>query len=161
MKKHILVFAAFLIVSFNIKAQMSHEETAVPLTMHENSDSVDSVLIDDHHHGGHQQHHGEYHHGNQNGWHSWGHRPGYHRDWRYHAARPRWWGQPGIVITPWFSLNLPSGIWQCTAVNQYGGSATFASRDRAEAEYGALFDCGGEHFEENGCYIPDDYCRLR
>lgn len=34
-------------------------------------------------------------------------------------------------------------------------------QSRDEAAYNSLYECGGEDFEANGCYIPETYCRYR
>lgn len=32
---------------------------------------------------------------------------------------------------------------------------------RDEAAYNALYECGGDDWDYAGCYVPEQYCRLR
>lgn len=100
-------------------------------------------------------HHGHYHKG---GWH---HRPGWHHGWKWNFHRyPRWW-YPTIILPTWIWVsNIPVGYWQCTAFDEDLNAFSEIGATIDEAAYNALYECGGLDWEEEGCYVPEDYCRL-
>lgn len=101
-------------------------------------------------------HHGKYHKG---GWH---HRPGWHHGWKWNFHRyPHWW-YPTIILPAWFWVaDIPVGYWQCTAFDEDLNAFSEIGATLDEAAYNALYECGGMDWDEEGCYVPEDYCRIR
>jgi hypothetical protein len=52
------------------------------------------------------------------------------------------------------------GYWQCTAFDQYENPFSAAGPDRDSAAYNALYDCGGDDYQDT-CFIPAGYCNIR
>ena len=87
----------------------------------------------------------------------WNH-PGW--SWDYHRY-PTWW-RPSMSFPIWIWLaRVPRGYWQCTAFDESMQAYSAIGHHRDEAAYSALYACGGENFENNGCYVPNGYCRRR
>jgi hypothetical protein len=97
-------------------------------------------------------------HGGNVGWHDGGPRPGWKSGWTYdRGQRPNWWNVGLIFPAFAFAADLAHGDWQCTAFDQAQNPYSAAADNQEEAQYNALYDCGGQNYAQD-CYIPDGYC---
>lgn len=102
------------------------------------------------------------------GWGRIGHghypRPGWRTGWhvRHHHHRFPHWYRTDIVWPLWVWVNypIPAGYWQCTAFDENLTAYSDIGPTADQAAWNALYDCGGDDPEANGCYIPEGYCRF-
>jgi hypothetical protein len=89
--------------------------------------------------------------------------PGYKSGWHYdNHYQPQWYRtKHNIHFEPFrfgFGITVISGYWQCTAFNQDLQAVSDTGPTLEQAQYAALYSCGGPGWQAEGCYIPPGYC---
>jgi hypothetical protein len=87
--------------------------------------------------------------------------PGYKAGWRYDAHYHPSWIRGSVhfpVFRFGFGITVLPGYWQCTAFNQDLQPVSDVAPTLEQAQYAALYSCGGPDWQAEGCYIPPNYC---
>jgi hypothetical protein len=59
-----------------------------------------------------------------------------------------------------FADEIQRNWWQCTAFDEGLEGYSASAPTEQEAQYNALYDCGGNNYADE-CYIPAGYCNVR